>query len=151
MMHFYIIVDEEGNILQSMQTAVGEFTEGQVLPDGGIVRDYSHEPFDIQNKYFDLEGVLQDIPPKPSNGDQDKWHFSAREWTFDYAAVQQEIAMLRLWKLGTSDWTQVPDSPLDAQKKQEWRVYRQALRDLPPSITGSEMSVDDVPWPTMPV
>lgn len=33
--------------------------------------------------------------------------------------------------LQRSDWTQMSDSPLSPAKKQEWAVYRQALRDLP--------------------
>lgn len=32
--------------------------------------------------------------------------------------------------LGESDWTQLPDCPLDSQKVQEWAVYRQQLRDI---------------------
>lgn len=149
-MYFYVVVDEEGNIRQSMETAVREFFEGDVLDDGGIIRDFSGNRFDIQNKYFDLNGAIQDIPPKPSNGDQDYWHFRNREWTFDYAAIQEMIVYARNWKLGTSDWTQVVDSPLSEESKAEWRVYRQALRDLTAQLTGSEMSVEDVAWPTAP-
>jgi hypothetical protein len=33
--------------------------------------------------------------------------------------------------LTTSDWTQLPDSPLTEEQKQAWREYRQLLRDLP--------------------
>lgn len=29
------------------------------------------------------------------------------------------------------DWTQLPDAPLTDAQKAEWRVYRQALRDVP--------------------
>ena len=37
----------------------------------------------------------------------------------------------RDYLLKECDWTQMPDSPLTDTKKQEWQVYRQALRDLP--------------------
>lgn len=37
----------------------------------------------------------------------------------------------RLKDLQSSDWTQMPDSPLSDAKKAEWAVYRQKLRDLP--------------------
>jgi hypothetical protein len=30
-----------------------------------------------------------------------------------------------------SDWTQLPDASLSIEDKERWRVYRQALRDLP--------------------
>lgn len=33
--------------------------------------------------------------------------------------------------LRNSDWTQMPDTPMSAQQKQAWAVYRQQLRDLP--------------------
>lgn len=49
-------------------------------------------------------------------------------------------------KLAETDWTQVPDSPLNAADKSVWQNYRQALRD----ITNSYQSLDDVVWPTKP-
>lgn len=47
------------------------------------------------------------------------------------------------------DWTQTADSPLTPEKKSEWAVYRQALRDLPDE-QGGVNSIDDVAWPTPP-
>lgn len=32
--------------------------------------------------------------------------------------------------LKDSDWTQLTDSPLTVEKKEEWKIYRQALRDI---------------------
>lgn len=32
--------------------------------------------------------------------------------------------------LAASDWTQFPDSPLSEEKRKEWAVYRQELRDM---------------------
>lgn len=39
--------------------------------------------------------------------------------------------------LAASDWTQAVDSPLSDEKKEAWRVYRQALRDFPNTYTGA--------------
>jgi hypothetical protein len=33
--------------------------------------------------------------------------------------------------LKESDWTQLPNNPLTAEKQEEWNVYRQKLRDIP--------------------
>lgn len=33
--------------------------------------------------------------------------------------------------LAETDWTQLPDVPLSAERRQEWASYRQALRDHP--------------------
>jgi len=52
--------------------------------------------------------------------------------------------------LSSSDWTQVPDSPLTTEQKAAWATYRQALRDLPANLTGEEITVEDAPWPTPP-
>nr|WP_278254165.1 tail fiber assembly protein [Sphingobium sp. BYY-5] len=48
--------------------------------------------------------------------------------------------------LAACDFTQVPDSPLTAAKREEWRVYRQALRDL----TETANDLASVEWPTPP-
>lgn len=62
--------------------------------------------------------------------------------------VVNEISIFEIKKqrnklLAQSDWTQVPDSPLSAEKKQQWAAYRQALRDLPAQGINA-------PWPQRP-
>ena len=42
-----------------------------------------------------------------------------------------------------TDWTQVPDAPVD---QQAWATYRQELRDLPDNTTDPRNPV----WPTKP-
>jgi len=56
------------------------------------------------------------------------------------------LRQLRQRYLQDSDWTQMPDSPLSAEKKTEWQTYRQALRD----ITLTATSCSDVTWPAEP-
>lgn len=53
---------------------------------------------------------------------------------------------IRLIKLYQSDWTQVNDSPLSSTKKEEWKVYRQALRD----ITNDPAFPSHHKWPAEP-
>jgi hypothetical protein len=65
----------------------------------------------------------------------------------------QELRIIRDSKLGESDWSQMPDSPLSEEKKIEWREYRQELRDLPENITDPKplvLNLDDPAWPTNP-
>jgi hypothetical protein len=63
------------------------------------------------------------------------------------AARQAEAAggvrATRDMKLKASDWTQMPDAPVD---KQAWATYRQALRDVP-AQAGFPF---DVSWPVAP-
>ena len=46
--------------------------------------------------------------------------------------------------LSHSDWTQVPDAPVD---REAWAAYRQALRDLPANTTDPR----NPDWPVQPV
>ena len=48
--------------------------------------------------------------------------------------------------LASSDWTQLPDSPLSDTKKSEWATYRQQLRDLPSATTDPSSPS----WPQKP-
>ena len=48
-----------------------------------------------------------------------------------------------------TDYTQLSDNSLTEEKKAEWRIYRQALRDLPQTYS-SATSKSDIVWPTKP-
>jgi hypothetical protein len=44
------------------------------------------------------------------------------------------IILVRQWRghlLDASDWTQIPDNALSAEKRQEWATWRQAVREYP--------------------
>ena len=53
------------------------------------------------------------------------------ETAADIASKAANLRAARDRALTACDWTQIPDSPLSAEKKSEWATYRQALRDLP--------------------
>lgn len=48
--------------------------------------------------------------------------------------------------LRDSDWTQMPDAPLDTETRAAWASYRQALRDLPETTTDPAA----IEWPAAP-
>lgn len=48
--------------------------------------------------------------------------------------------------LSQSDWTQIQDNPMSAEKKRSWANYRQLLRDIP-SQNGFPETVS---WPKQP-
>jgi hypothetical protein len=65
---------------------------------------------------------------------------------FPDATNEQKWEQIKLWrnaKLAQSDWTQLPDAPVN---KEAWATYRQALRDLP----GQGGKADDAEFPTAP-
>ena len=59
------------------------------------------------------------------------------------AAAWEELRAERNAKLEASDWTQVPDAPVD---QAAWATYRQELRDLPANTQDPR----EVVWPTPP-
>lgn len=62
----------------------------------------------------------------------------------DLENAQASLRATRDQLLRDTDFTQLVDAPLTAEKKEEFRLYRQALRDLPETV-------QDVFNPTFPV
>tara|TARA_B100000927_G_scaffold126317_1_gene101953 strand:- start:857 stop:1096 length:240 start_codon:yes stop_codon:yes gene_type:complete len=64
--------------------------------------------------------------------------------------VNDPLANLRTsrdYVLSATDWTQSSDSPLSDEKKAEWAVFRQKLRDLPTTYNEATGEYD---WPVAP-
>ena len=57
------------------------------------------------------------------------WLNEAKQYDYDKAAA--EIRKQRDALLNDTDWTQMPDSALSQEKQERYRIYRQALRDVP--------------------
>ena len=77
-----------------------------------------------------LNGILQDLP-----SEQKEAEVLATEW--------KRLKKARKTLLNQSDWTQVPDEPVESAA---WAVYRQQLRDLPANTTDPR----NVEWPVPP-
>lgn len=100
----------------------------------------------LKEKYWNFtQETFLDRPVKPGF----YYHWENQEWTLNVSELRAELGRMRNLRLRAADWTQLPDVTLTPAKIQEWRDYRQALRDLPalyPDITH----IDDVVWPTPP-
>lgn len=69
----------------------------------------------------------------------------------DWEAIFKSI---RNGKLYESDWTQMPDNNLSEEQKNQWRIYRQSLRDLPEKISDYKLLCKDSThndWPKPPI
>lgn len=67
----------------------------------------------------------------------------------DSITNEQWLIMARWWRgllLNESDWSQIPDNSLTEQKRQEWRSYRETLRN----ITSMYEDAKDIIFPDMP-
>ena len=84
---------------------------------------------DVEGKYV-VDGVLT---PRPQA------ELDAEELEYAWNKLRNRRRSL----LRDTDWTQVPDAPVDSAA---WAVYRQELRDLPDNTTDPR----EVVWPTPP-
>lgn len=76
-----------------------------------------------------------------------EWHefdYSSKTWVMNEQRARDAMRSERLRRLAASDWTQLPDVPLET--KQAWATYRQALRD----VTQQPGFPLRVKWPAAP-
>ena len=71
------------------------------------------------------------------------------------SSIWNVVRMDRDKLLAESDWTVMPDSPLSTSKQNEWKTYRQELRDIPsgtvPTIDENQNIVSGLTFPTKPI
>ena len=128
----YIEAPDEANLDLNIR-------EGEIRVDG-------YQP---ENSYF-ADGEVRLMPDKPEG---EHWVFdpASASWTDPRPKEEAEAALLAAlrWerdrRLAASDWTQMPDAPLDDDQRAAWRAYRQALRDL----TATEDPAEPL-WPVPP-
>lgn len=69
------------------------------------------------------------------------------EVTVEDIPMNAEEARAKRYKLlADTDWTQTLDAPIDAETREAYRAYRQALRD----ITEQDGFPDTITWPELP-
>lgn len=150
----YAFVDENGeirNIMDLAPSAAAEYEVGSVV-DGLTVVDGATLDVDmgaaVETRYW-KNGEWRPRGNRPQ-GDLSYWDSNAEMWRLDNTKLQSYIREMRNYKLTACDWTQLPDAPLNAQKKEEWLTYRQKLRDLPP-LYNNVTDFNHVVWPNPPV
>jgi len=65
------------------------------------------------------------------------------------AEMWLSVRTIRDGRLKSSDWTQVTDSPLTAEQRSDWQMYRQDLRDITADFSHVT-ALQDVVFPTAP-
>jgi len=125
----------EGSTIKSIGTHK-ELFPNTAFPPTGI-----SSSFLTDNNAKEVVDVSYDVSTQKLNavtpfidGDYVKEFEAVSLTTDEKAAVDNTewkgIRAIRDNKLRLSDWTQLPDSPLNNSKKTEWQTYRQALRDI---------------------
>lgn len=104
---------------------------------------------DEGNTYYEYESYVHDGVLYRKNLDAminkefTIWLNEAKQ--YDYNQVAAEIRKQRDKLLNDTDWTQMTDSALSKEKQDQYKVYRQALRDVP----EQEGFPYDVVFPTL--
>ena len=145
----YAFVNSNGEVSQVMSPGRDDmFANGQVIGNETVVYISSGEdPVTFMSTKYRKNNEWRIRTPKP--GEYYYWDMQNEIWQYSSEALYSLIRQQRDMRLFQCDWTQMPDSPLTENKKQEWAVYRQQLRDLPqnqPSLT----LLEEVVWPTPP-
>ena len=128
-MKSFFVHDNTGKILRTGFCADSDITL-QALAGETVVEGAANDATQIY-----VNGAFQQ---KPDESDDVKT-----------ASALAEIRVLRSDLLSDSDWTQMPDSPLTAEQRTQWQMYRQELRDLPADF-AHVTSIDDVVFPNAP-
>lgn len=106
--------------------------------------EYKNAPSEVINELGIYEQALEIFDAEKQKRFREQLaEEELREASRDY---WKEFRNERNRKLIECDWTQLSDSPITKQKKQEWAVYRQALRDLPENTNDPK----NPEWPSTP-
>lgn len=110
----------------------------------------THKRFALQDSAGDTIGILvgdysdhQGLVGTTYQGEKVHSVVDATPLGAEIDALAQEVRSRRDKLLVETDWTQLPDAPVD---KEAWAAYRQSLRD----ITTQDGFPEDVEWPTKP-
>ena len=115
----------------------------KIIPDE-LLASYDVYPYVIQD--VDVDSVSQNKVEGEFVQVDGQWTLPMVAENKPQAEVEQHVRSVRDELLILSDWTQMPDSPLDDSIKDSWATYRITLRDIS-TQTGFPVNIT---WPTAP-
>lgn len=103
---------------------------------------FAQRPSVTSENYVERDGAVQQDGKWVTNW---KIYTDSNRINLENASKLTNLRQERTVLLAASDWTQFTDSPLTGQAKEQWAVYRQALRDI------TKQDINAIVWPTPPV
>lgn len=133
----------------SIYNNVGQILQSGCCSDEDYELQKSDEQFILEiatnpSTQYIKNGAVVSIPPKPDYASY--FDYATEQWVGDTANQESVVLSKRNNLLYTSDWTQLPNSPLTLEVQQEWAIYRQQLRD----VTSQSGYPFNVIWPIAP-
>lgn len=104
-------------------------------PDDSHVKDSLDESVTWSGPIANLDGLINLVPTLAAQKADPYFGLSDDD---KFASKMADLRLTRKGRLYNSDWSQVADSPLSAEEKQQWADYRQFLRDVTEGVTTSE-------------
>ena len=136
----FAIYNQLGQILRTVECPEN-LLQYQIVTNEYAIEIDNHVSWDT---HYIVNNQVCALPIKPNV--LSKFDYLNKVWIDDSEQAIIQIIQNRLNLLQKSDWTQLPNSPLTAEKQQAWATYRQALRDIP-TQTGYPFNVV---WPIPP-
>lgn len=125
-----------GQILRTLSAAFQRDIDLNIRHDElWIAGEYDPETFYIKN------GTVVKKPERPNYPAE--FDCAAEVWVWNEEESWNQLRLQRNRLLAASDWTQIPDAPVDSAV---WAIYRQSLRDMPENTSDPRNPV----WPTPP-
>jgi hypothetical protein len=142
------LVNSQGEIVTIVSPSMDDmYLDGSVYADLTAV----HIPQDTDTNnamdgWFWRDGAWDESKPaRPS-----EFHYwEDFAWHLDSGQLWIDVRQMRDAKISWSDYTLLSDAPISDSKREEWVIYRQALRDVPENNVGVT-DIADIVWPTAP-
>jgi hypothetical protein len=131
---YYTIVNANGDIVRSQITVDPNYP---VREEQRLVEDQVPD-------YDSLTQYIVRVTPVPA--EQDYIEYQIKDITYTDEELSLFAQERRNRELTRSDWTQLPDVPLNESQVNFWREYRQELRD----ITEQSGYPENINWPVKP-
>jgi hypothetical protein len=106
----------------------------QLTPNNGFMI-YANE-FEFSEDNYNKHVIYNNPPDKP---DYNRVLGYVPDTQWESVRVEQK------YKLEDSDWTVLPDVPMEESLRNQWKVYRQELRDI-----TTQPDPFNITWPTPP-
>lgn len=106
----------------------------QLTPNNGFMIDANEFEFSEDN--YDKHVIYNNPPDKPPY---------SRVLGYVPDIQWESVRVEQKYKLEDCDWTVLPDVPMEESLRNQWKVYRQELRDI-----TTQSDPFNITWPTPP-
>jgi len=106
----------------------------QLTPNNGFMINANEFEFSEEN--YDKHVIYNNPPDKPDYN-RVLGYVPDTQWV--------SVRVEQKYKLEDSDWTVLPDVPMEESLRNQWKVYRQELRDI-----TTQPDPFNITWPTPP-